>query len=58
VDVIVSTPADRDPRLDAEYLAECEADPADDVTLEQVRAALAKIPGTLTADFAAERDER
>ncbi len=32
---------------------------ADDaVTLEEVQQALAKIPGSLTADFIAERDER
>ena len=34
----------------------CDAD--ESVTLEQVQQALAKIPGSLTADFVAERDER
>jgi hypothetical protein len=33
-----------------------EADPT--ITLEQVQQALAKIPGSLTDDFARERDER
>lgn len=47
-----------DRMLDAEYHAECEADTSPPVTLAEVRAALAVIPGDLTADFAAERDER
>jgi len=44
--------------LDTEFLAECakEADP--NITLESVREALAKIPGSMTADFIAERDQR
>lgn len=37
-----------------EYL-EAEAD--DTVSLDSVRAALAEIPGTMTADFTRERDE-
>lgn len=43
--------------LDTEYLAACaqEADPT--ITLEAVRQALSKIPGSLTDDFIAERDE-
>ncbi len=44
--------------LDDEYHAECEADATPDVSLAEVRAALAVLPGDLTADFAAERDER
>ena len=40
--------------LDNEFLSAC--DEADDaVSLEEVRAALAKIPGSLTEDFIAER---
>ena len=44
--------------LDAEYHAECEADPSPAPTLEEVRAALAKLPGSLAAAVAAGRDER
>lgn len=60
VDVIVLSPGTPSPEgwLDTDYQAECEADPPDGGTLEQVRAALAKVPGTMTADFIAERDER
>jgi hypothetical protein len=44
--------------LDVEFHAACalEADPT--VSLDEVRAALAKIPGSMTADFIAERDDR
>lgn len=44
--------------LDLDYITECaeEADPF--VTLEEVRQALSKIPGSMTEDFRAERDER
>src|SRR5262245_15743658 len=47
-----------DALLDTEYLAACarEADPS--ITLEAVRQALAIIPGSMTEDFIAERDER
>jgi hypothetical protein len=44
--------------LDTGYHAACEADARPDVPLEEVRALLAVLPGELTADFAAERDER
>ena len=44
--------------LDTDYHADCEADTSPPVTLAEVRAGLASIPGTMTADFAAERDER
>ncbi|MBN9520129.1 hypothetical protein J0H58_16645 [bacterium] len=44
--------------LDTDFHAECEADTSPEVTLADVRAGLATIPGDLTADFAAERDER
>jgi len=43
--------------LDQEYHAECEADQSSDVSLEAVRTILAKIPGSMTADYIAERDE-
>ena len=44
--------------LDSEYHADCEADTSHEVSLAEVRAGLASIPGDMTADFAAERDER
>jgi hypothetical protein len=50
--------ASADRWLDTDYHAECEADAGPDVPLAEIRAALAVLPGDLTADFAAERDER
>jgi predicted DNA-binding antitoxin AbrB/MazE fold protein len=47
-----------EPWLDTEYLASCARDGNDTVTLEEVREALAKIPGSLTQDFIAEREDR
>lgn len=44
--------------LDTDFLAECEADTSPEVSLAEVRAGLASIPGDLTADFAAEREDR
>ena len=44
--------------LDSDYHADCEADTSPEVPLADVRAGLANIPGDMTADFAAERDER
>jgi hypothetical protein len=44
--------------LDSDYHADCEADNSPEVALADVRAGLATIPGDMTADFAAERDER
>jgi predicted DNA-binding antitoxin AbrB/MazE fold protein len=43
---------------DEECYQACKKDADDSVTLEQVQQALSKIPGSLTADFVAERDER
>jgi len=43
--------------LDQEFLAYCETQADDSVSLEAVRQALAKIPGSLTDDVRAERDE-
>jgi predicted DNA-binding antitoxin AbrB/MazE fold protein len=58
VTITVSEEEPAEPWLDTECLA-AAADEADDtVTLEEVRAALAKIPGSLTADFNAEREDR
>lgn len=44
--------------LDLEFLAYCETQADDNVALEAVRQALAKIPGSLTGDIRAERDQR
>jgi len=44
--------------LDTECLAACAGEADDAVTLEEVREALAKIPGSLTEDFIAEREDR
>lgn len=43
--------------LDTEFLAYCETQADDSVSLETVRQALASIPGSLTDDIRAERDE-
>ena len=43
--------------LDHEFLAYCDAEADDSVSLEDVRKALAKIPGSLADDVRAERDE-
>jgi len=44
--------------LDREFLEYCQTQADDAVSLEAVRQALAKIPGSLTDDIRAERDER
>jgi hypothetical protein len=43
--------------LDHEFVRGCAAEADESVTLEDVRRALAKIPGSMTGDFIAERDE-
>jgi predicted DNA-binding antitoxin AbrB/MazE fold protein len=43
--------------LDVDYLQHAAREADDSVSLEAVRAALAKIPHSLTADFVDERDE-
>jgi predicted DNA-binding antitoxin AbrB/MazE fold protein len=58
VNLTIMDDAPLEPWLDADYLAECFMEAEDDVSLEEVRAALAKIPGSLTEDFIAERDDR
>ena len=52
-----SSTAGDQPWLDVEFHAACalEADPT--VSLEEVHAALAKIPGSMTADFVADGDD-
>jgi predicted DNA-binding antitoxin AbrB/MazE fold protein len=52
------TLSDEEPWLDAECLAACAGEADDAVSLDEVRTALAKIPGALTEDFIAEREER
>jgi predicted DNA-binding antitoxin AbrB/MazE fold protein len=44
--------------LDFEFLEYCETQADDSISLETVRQALAKIPGSLANDIRAERDER
>jgi len=44
--------------IDHEFLAYCETQADDSVSLEAVRQALSKIPGSLVDDLRAERDER
>jgi len=44
--------------LDHEFLAYCETQADDTISLESVRQALSKIPGSLVDDIRAERDER
>lgn len=54
---VQNTP-DEESCLDVEYMDICAQEADDSISLASVRQALAKIPGSLTADFAAERDER
>lgn len=57
VTVIVSDQEEGD-WLDAAFLRYLETQADESVTLEQVRSALAKIPGSMVEDFRRERDER
>jgi predicted DNA-binding antitoxin AbrB/MazE fold protein len=57
VSVIVSDSID-DEALDNDYIRFCEDNADYSITLEQVQQALAKIPGSMTADFVAEREDR
>ena len=65
-DVEIRVSEESESMIDWEYLAELEAeeaaeqaeDPFPIPTLEEVREALSSIPGNLTADIRAERDER
>jgi hypothetical protein len=43
---------------DTDFLRHCEALAADRVTIEQVRAALAKIPGSMAEEITRDRDDR
>jgi hypothetical protein len=44
--------------LDTECLRECAAEADERISLDSVRQALSKIPGSLTADFVQERADR
>jgi predicted DNA-binding antitoxin AbrB/MazE fold protein len=50
--------ADEDEWLDRDYIEWAASQVQETVSLEAVRQALAKIPGSLTADFIAEREDR
>ena len=54
---VESSSAAEENLLDQEFLAYCETQADDTVSLEEVRQALAKIPGSLTDAIRAERDE-
>ena len=43
--------------LDVDYLQLCASEADESISLEAVREALSKIPGSLTADFIAERGQ-
>ena len=58
VHITICEEAPSEPWLDVESLTACAHGADDVVTLEQVRAALTGIPGSLTEDFIAEREER
>jgi predicted DNA-binding antitoxin AbrB/MazE fold protein len=58
VTIVLKDEAASEPWLDDEYVAACALEADEEVSLAQVRAALAKIPGTLTEDFVAEREDR
>jgi predicted DNA-binding antitoxin AbrB/MazE fold protein len=59
VTVTVSdSPGVPDELIDSEFLAECQAIADDSVTLEQVRKALAKIPGSMAEQISRDRDDR
>jgi predicted DNA-binding antitoxin AbrB/MazE fold protein len=59
VNVTVSdSAAPPDELVDSEFLADCQTLADDTVTLEQVRAALAKIPGSMAEQIIRDRDDR
>jgi len=58
VSLTVESPApEEEAVLDDEFLAYCESQADSSISLEAVRQALAKIPGSLVDDIRAERDE-
>lgn len=56
--VITEAPEDDQSWLDVEFLRMSQSEADDSIALESVRQALAKIPGSMTPDFMAERDDR
>jgi hypothetical protein len=44
--------------LDHDFLETLKAEQLPQIPLQQVRAALAQVPGSMTAEFIAEREER
>jgi hypothetical protein len=54
----LTVPVTDDDLLDQDLLDSLDAENLPDVSLEEVRSALAKIPGSMTAAFIAEREER
>ena len=54
---ILVTVEDEEDYLDTTYMEQCTGEADMQVSLEMVRQALAKIPGSLTLDFIAERAE-
>jgi predicted DNA-binding antitoxin AbrB/MazE fold protein len=57
VTVTVSDEADGE-WLDSAFLRHLELQADESISLERVRAGLAKIPGSMAADFQSERDDR
>jgi predicted DNA-binding antitoxin AbrB/MazE fold protein len=57
---VTVTVTDQDPEglVDSAFLQYLEAQADESVTLEEVRAALGKIPGSMVEDFRRERDDR
>jgi predicted DNA-binding antitoxin AbrB/MazE fold protein len=53
-----TAPVSDEDLLDHELLNSLRDENLPNVTLEQVQAALAKLPGSMTLDFLAEREER
>jgi predicted DNA-binding antitoxin AbrB/MazE fold protein len=47
-----------DELLDMDFIRQCEALADDSVTLEEVRAGLSKIPGSMSAEIINEREDR
>ena len=54
---VVVSPVFEEVWLDLDCMPLCALEADDGATIEAVRAALAKIPGSLTSEFSAERDE-
>ena len=57
VSLTVQATADEE-LLDTDYIRYCEANADYSITLEEVRKALASIPGSMTDDFIEEREGR